>query len=82
MGGSFFTYAEYLEELYDSRFALFYRVCGVQTERFIDAYRSFEPAQAFGRYLPNLLAAVGSLVLVFAKGKDLRVSYLAYFMVC
>ena len=82
VGGSFFTYAEYLEELYDSRFALFYRVCGVQTERFIDAYRSFEPAQAFGRYLPNLLAGVGSLALVFTKGKDLRVSYLAYFMVC
>ena len=82
VGGSFFTYAEYLEELYGSRFALFYRVCGVQTDRLIDAYRLFEPSLAYGQYLPNLLFAVGSLTLIFVKGKELRVSYLAYFMVC
>ena len=81
VGGSFFTYVEYLEELYSSEFALFYRVCGVQTERFIDACRTFQPSLAFGLYLPSLLFAIGSLALVFAKGKDLRVSYVAYFMV-
>ncbi len=82
VGGSFFTYVGYLEELYDSRFALFYRVCGVLTDRFIDTWRFCEPSLAFGQYLPNLLFAVGSLALIFAKGKELRVSYLAYFMVC
>ena len=82
VGGSFFTYVGYLEELYDSRFALFYRVCGVLTDRFIDTWRFCEPSLAFGQYLPNLLFAVGSLTLIFAKGKELRVSYLAYFMVC
>ena len=82
VGGSFFTYVEYLEELYSSRFALFYRVCGIQTEKLIDAYRFYEPALACGRYLPNLLFAVGCLALMLAKGRELRVSYLAYFMVC
>ena len=82
VGGSFFTYVEYLEELYSSRFALFYRVCGVQTEKLIDAYRTFEPSLAYGVYLPNLLFAVGSLALICAKGKEFRISYLAYFMVC
>ncbi len=82
VGGSFFTYAEYLEELYSSRFALFYRVCGLQTEKMIEAFRSYEPSLTYGRYLPNLLFSVGSLCLVFAKEKELRVSYLAYFMVC
>ena len=82
VGGSFFTYVEYLEELYGSRFALFYRVCGVQTEKMIDAYRTFQTAQAFGQHLPMLLFSVGSLALVLAKGKELRISYLAYFLVC
>ncbi len=81
VGGSFFAYVEYLEELYDSEFALFYRVCGVQTERLIDAYRTFEPSLAFGLYLPSLLCSVGSLALMLAKGKDLRASYLAYIIV-
>ena len=81
MGGSFFTYVEYLEELYSSRFALFYRACGVQMDKLIDAYRSFDAPMAYGLYLPSLLFAVGSLVLVFVKKNDLRVSYLAYFMV-
>ena len=82
VGGRLFTYVEYLEELYGSRFALFYRVCGIQMERFIDAYRTFEPSLAFGVYLPCLLFAVGSLALVLVKEKDLRVSYLAFFLVC
>ena len=81
IGGNFFTYVEYLEELYSSHFALFYRVCGVQTERLIDAYRLFDPAHAFGVHLPTLLFAIASLALVLTKGKDIRVSYLAYFMV-
>ena len=81
VGGSFFAYAEYLEELYDSEFALFYRVCGAQTERLIDAYRTFRFDQAFGLYLPSLLFALGSLVLMLAKGQEIRVSYLAYFMI-
>ena len=80
--GSFFAYVTYLEELYSSEFALFYRVCGVQTERLIDAYRTYQPSLALGLYLPSLLASVGSLVLMLAKGEDLRVSYLAFFMVC
>lgn len=78
VGGSFFTYVEYMEELYSSRFALFYRVCGIQTERLIDAYRAFDASHAFGVYLPSLVAAVGSLTLFLAKGKELRASYLAY----
>ena len=81
MGGSFFAYVEYLEELYSSQFALFYRVCGVQTERLIDAYRTFDRAHALGLYLPSLLVAVGSLALILVKGKELRASYLAFFMV-
>ncbi len=82
VGGSFFTYVEYLEELYSSHFALFYRVCGVQTEKLIDAYRLFDSARAYGLYLPTLLMSIGSLALICAKDKDIRVSYLAYFMVC
>ena len=82
VGGSFFTYVEYLEELYSSRFALFYRVFGYETEKLIDAYRHFEPSLAYGLYLPSLLCAVASLVLVVTKDKELRVSYLAFFMVC
>ena len=81
VGGSFFTYVGYLDELYDSRFALFYRVCGVQAGRFIDAYRTYEFSRAYGVYVPSLVFAAGSLVLALGKGKDLRVSYLAYFMV-
>lgn len=81
IGGSFFTYVEYLEELYSSRFALFYRACGVQMDKLIDAYRTFDRPMALGLYLPTLLFAIGSLALLFAKGKELRVSYLAYFMV-
>ncbi len=81
VGGSFFSYVEYLEELNSSRFALFYRACGVQTEQLIDAYRAFDRPMALGLYLPSLLFAVGSLALLLAKGKELRVSYLAYFMV-
>ena len=81
VGGSFFTYVDYLQELYDSHFALFYRVCGIQTEKLIDAYRTFNPASAFGVYLPNVLFAALSLVLILVKGKELRVSYLAYFVV-
>ena len=81
IGGSFFTYADYLQELYGSRFALFYRVCGLQTEKLIDAYRTFEPSMAYGLYLPNVLFAALSLLLTLCKGKELRVSYLAYFMV-
>ncbi len=82
VGGSFFTYVEYLEELYSSRFALFYRVCGTLTEKLIDAYRTFEPSLAYGVYLPNLLFAAGSLALLLAKVRELRVSYLAYGMMC
>jgi hypothetical protein len=82
VGGSFFAYVDYLQELYDSGFALFYRVCGIQTEKLIDAYRAFEPSLAYGVYLPNILFAALSLLLILIKGKDLRVSYLAYFMVC
>ena len=82
VGGSFFSYVQYMEELYGSRFALFYRVCGVQTEKLIDAYRAYEPGLAYGRYLPNLVFAVGSLALFLIKGKELRVSYLAYFLGC
>ena len=82
VGGSFFTYVGYLEELYDSRFALFYRVCGVQMEKFLDAYRIYDASRAYGTYLPNLLFAAGSLVLILAKGKELRVSYIAYFVAC
>ena len=81
IGGSFFAYVEYLEELYGSRFALFYRVCGLQTENLIDALRTLELSRAYGLYLPTLLAAVGSLALLLAKGKELRISYMAYFMV-
>ena len=81
VGGSFFTYVEYLEELYSSRFALFYRACGVQTGKLIEAYHAFDIGKAYGLYLPSLLFAVGSLALLFTKGKELRVSYLAYFMV-
>ncbi len=81
VGGSFFTYVEYLEKLYSSRFAMFYRACGVQMDKLIDAHRSFDAPMAYGLYLPSLLFAVGSLVLVFVKKNDLRVSYLAYFMV-
>lgn len=82
VGGSFFTYVEYLKELYDSEFALFYRTCGVQMERLIDSYRTFQPSLTYGLYLPTLLCAIGSLVLVLLKSDDLRVSYLAFFMVC
>lgn len=82
VGGSFFAYADYLGDLYDSEFALFYRTCGVQMEKLIDAYRTFRPSLALGQYLPSLLFAVGSLALVLAEGKDMRASYLAYFMVC
>ena len=81
VGGSFFAYAEYLEELYSSQFALFYRVCGVQTERLINAYRTFDRVHALGLYVPCLLVTVSSLVLILVKGKELRASYLAYFMV-
>lgn len=80
VGGSFFTYAEYMEALYGSRFALFHRVCGVQMEKLIDAYRTYDLGSAFGMYLPTLLCALASLVLMALKGKDLRVSYLAYFV--
>ena len=82
VGGSFFTYVEYMEELYDSGFALFYRVCGVQTEKLIDAWRTFDLAHAFGLHLPTLLFAVGGLALILGQEKELRVSYLAYFVVC
>lgn len=82
VGGSFFTYVEYLEELYDSEFALFYRTCGMQMEKLIDSYRTFQPALAYGLYLPTLLCAVGSLGLILLKSRDLRVSYLALFVVC
>ena len=73
VGGSFFTYVEYLEELYSSRFALFYRACGVQMDKLIDAYRSFDASMAYGLYLPSLLFAVGSLVLVFVKKNDISI---------
>ena len=82
VGGSFFAYVEYLKELYNSEFALFYRACGVQTERLIDSYRAFQPSLVYGLYLPSLLCAIVSLVLVLIKGEGLRVSYLALFMVC
>ena len=82
VGGSFFTYVEYLEELYASRFALFYRACGLQTEKLVEAYRAGEVSLLYGLYLPCLLFAVGSLILLFAKAKELCVSYVAYFMVC
>ena len=82
VGGSMFAYVSYVEELFDSHFALFYRTCGVMMERLIDSYRAFQPSLVFGLYLPSLLCAVGSLVLVLIKGADLRVSYLAFFMVC
>ena len=81
VGGSFFTYVEYLEELYGSRFALFYRVCGLQTQNLIDAIRTLDSSRAFGLYLPTLLSAVAGLALLLGKGKELRVSYMAYFMV-
>ena len=81
VGGSYFSYVEYLEEMYSSEFALFYRVCGVQTERLIDAYRTYQTSLAFGSYLPSLLFAVGSLALMLAKAEELRVSYLAYYLV-
>lgn len=82
VGGSFFTYTEYLQDLYSSRFALFYRVCGIQTERLIDAYRTYEPSLVFGVYVPNLLFAVISLLLLLVNRKELRVSYLAYGLIC
>lgn len=82
VGGSFFAYVEYLRELYGSEFAMFYRVCGMETEGLIDAWRTSENALLFGRYLPTLLSAVGSLAVVLLKRKDLRVSYLAFFIVC
>lgn len=82
VGGSFFAYVGYLQDMYASEFALFYRVFGAQTERFIDAYRTFDLTSAFGLYLPSLLVALSSLALILVKGKELRVSYLAYFMVC
>ena len=81
VGGSLFTYAEYLEDLFDSRFALFYRVSGALTEKLVDAYRTFDRAMLFGVCLPNLIAAVGSLGLMLLVDKQMRVSYLAYFMV-
>lgn len=82
VGGSYFAYVEYLEELYGSSFALFYRACGVLTERLIDSYRAFQPSLVYGLYLPTLLCASMSLVMMLLKGKELRLSYLAYFMVC
>lgn len=82
VGGSFFTYVEYLEELYDSHFALFYRVCGLMMDKFIDAFRIYDRAHAFGVYLPTLLVAVGSLGAVLAAERKMRTSYLAYFLVC
>ena len=82
VGGSMFAYVSYVEELFDSHFALFYRTCGVMMERLIDSYRAFQPSLVFGLYLPSLLCAVGSLVLILIKGAELRVSYLAFFMVC
>ena len=81
VGGTFFAYVEYLKELYSSEFALFYRVCGMQTEKLIDAYRAYQPSLALGLHLPTLVFSVGSLVLVLTKAEELRVSYLAYFMV-
>ncbi len=80
VGDNFFTYVEYLEELYSSRFALFYRVCGVQTDKLIEAYRTCEAPLSYGVYLPNLLFATGSLAIILAKGRELRASYLVYFL--
>ena len=82
VGGNFFAYVRYLEELYGSEFALFYRVCGAQAQKLVDAYRTFDYPNALGMHLPNLLFAVGSLALILFKGKELRVSYLAYFTIC
>ena len=81
VGGNFFTYVEYLDELYSSHFALFYRVCGAQTERLINAFRTYESPLVYGVYLPNILFAAASLLLLLLKGKELRVSYLAYGLV-
>ena len=82
VGGSFFTYVEYLEEVYSSRFALFYRVSGIQTEKLINAFLFYEPSLAYGLYLPTVFFSLACLALAVAVRKELRVSYLAYFMVC
>jgi len=80
IGGSFFAYVEYAEELFSSRFALFYRVGGVMTERLIDAYRAYDLSAMYGLYVPSLISMIGSLCLGLIMVKDMRVSFVAYFV--
>ena len=80
VSGSFFAYVEYIKALFNSEFALFYRVGGVMTERLIDAYRTYNAPSLFGLYIPSLISVIGSLGLGLLVVKDMRVSFLAYFL--
>ena len=82
VAGGFFAYVEYYEQLYDSSFALFYRVCGSLTDKLMNAFRQYEYSIVYGLCLPSILFAGCSLVLMLAERKEIRVSYLAYYMIC
>lgn len=78
--GSFFAYVAYRKELFNSEFALFYRVGGTLTEGLINAYRTYDFHSLLGLYVPNLISIIGSLALGLLVVKDMRVSFLAYFL--
>ena len=82
VAGDFFSYVKYYEQLYNSSFALFYRVCGSLTDKLLNAFRQYEFSVVYGLCLPSLLFAGCSLVLMLILKKEIRVSYLAYFMIC
>lgn len=75
--GEAFTFMTYQREHWHQQLSWFFNTAAYQTEYMLSA----ESRLRWGLYLPNLAACVGALLLMRRKGRKMRSSYQAYFLV-
>lgn len=79
VSGDPFKFMEYQSEHWGQRLGLFFNTASYQTENALDSLQN-DPQRFWGLWLPNLLAAFGSLGLMARAAGRLRPSYTAWFI--
>ena len=79
VSGEAFRFMEYQSEHWGQHIGLFWNTAAYQTEYLISSARENIP-NFFGLWLPNILAAFLSLVIMLLTVKKLRASYTAFFI--
>ena len=81
ISGSPFTFLIYQRENWNQQLGLFFNTAAYQTEYMLMYLRNGDLESALSLSLPNLLCAFGTLGLLYADRKQMRISYLLWALV-